>query len=42
VPKPAAAYHDIQLGSNGFPALPGWDYASGLGTPDIAKLVDGA
>jgi pseudomonalisin len=40
--EPATAYHDIQLGSNGFPALPGWDYATGLGTPDIAQLVNGA
>jgi pseudomonalisin len=37
--EPTTAYHDIQLGSNGFAALPGWDYATGLGTPDIAKLV---
>jgi pseudomonalisin len=40
--EPATAYHDIELGSNGLPALPGWDYATGLGTPDIAKLVNGA
>ncbi len=40
--EPASAFHDITLGSNGFPALPGWDYASGRGTPDIAKFVAGA
>jgi pseudomonalisin len=40
--EPATAFHDITLGSNGFPALPGWDYATGLGTPDIAKFVAGA
>jgi pseudomonalisin len=40
--EPATSYHDILYGSNGFPALPGWDYATGLGTPDIAKFVGGA
>ncbi|MDQ6836432.1 MAG: S53 family peptidase [Actinomycetota bacterium] len=40
--EPATAYHDITLGSNGFPATPGWDYATGRGTPDIAKFVSGS
>jgi subtilase family serine protease len=40
--EPAAAFHDITLGLNGFPALPGWDYATGRGTADIAKFVAGA
>jgi subtilase family serine protease len=40
--EPASAYHDITLGTNGLPAGPGWDYATGLGTPDIAKLISGA
>jgi subtilase family serine protease len=40
--EPASSYHDILYGSNGFPALPGWDYATGLGTPDIAKFVGAA
>lgn len=26
-------YRDITSGSNGFPAGPGWDYATGVGTP---------
>ncbi len=41
-PEPAAAYHDITLGSNGFPAMPGWDYTTGRGTPDITAFVNGA
>lgn len=40
--EPATAYHDITLGGNPLPALPGWDYATGLGTADIAKFVSGA
>lgn len=41
--EPATAFHDITLGSNGlYPALPGWDYTTGRGTPDIAKFVGGA
>jgi len=39
------AFHDITTGNNtfagvtGFPAGPGWDAVTGLGTPDVAKLV---
>jgi subtilase family serine protease len=41
--EPAAAFHDITLGANGlFTALPGWDYTTGRGTPDIAKFVNSA
>lgn len=40
--EPSAAFHDITLGSNGFPALPGWDYATGRGTPDITQFVNGS
>jgi subtilase family serine protease len=42
-------FHDITAGNNalfgdptqmpGFSAAPGWDFATGLGTPDVAKLV---
>ncbi|KAI0775195.1 subtilisin-like protein [Trametes elegans] len=41
----ADAFHDVTNGSNpgcgtdGFPALPGWDPVTGLGTPDFPKLV---
>ena len=39
------AFHDITTGNNswngveGFDAGPGWDPVTGLGTPDVAKLV---
>jgi pseudomonalisin len=40
---PATAFHDIQIGSNVlYPAGPGYDLVTGLGTPDIAKLVSGS
>ena len=40
------AFHDITVGDNsfagvtGYPAAPGWDAATGLGTPDAAGLAD--
>ncbi|EIW56150.1 family S53 protease [Trametes versicolor FP-101664 SS1] len=40
----AAAFTDVTIGSNpgcntnGFPARPGWDPVTGLGTPNFAKL----
>jgi hypothetical protein len=38
-PKPAL--HDITVGNNlYFNATTGWDYVTGLGTPDAAALVD--
>jgi subtilase family serine protease len=43
--KTADAFHDITVGNNalfsdvGFAAAPGYDAASGLGTPDVAKLI---
>ncbi len=39
----SSAFNDITIGSNGaYTAGPGYDLVTGLGTPDIAKLVDGA
>ena len=42
----AGDFHDITVGNNrlggtaaGFSATPGWDDATGLGTPDVGKLV---
>lgn len=41
----ASAFHDITAGNNswsgltGYSAGPGWDAATGLGTPDVANLV---
>jgi pseudomonalisin len=41
--EPASAFHDITLGGNGlYTALPGWDYTTGRGTPDIAAFVNDA
>jgi kumamolisin len=38
---PAPAFHDITLGNNlKFPATPGWDMATGLGSPEVAALAD--
>lgn len=39
------AFHDVTRGTNpgcgtqGFPASPGWDPSTGLGTPDYPKLL---
>jgi autotransporter-associated beta strand protein len=35
---PASDYHDITTGNNGYPAGPGYDYVTGIGTP-IANLL---
>jgi pseudomonalisin len=41
--EPSSAFNDITVGSNGaYTAGPGYDLVTGLGTPDIAKLVNGA
>jgi subtilase family serine protease len=38
---PVSSYHDITSGSNGFfTALVGWDYPTGLGTPDASAVVN--
>ena len=38
---PAPAFHDVILGSNlHYPAGPGWDMATGLGTPDVGALAN--
>jgi kumamolisin len=38
---PAPAFRDITQGNNLFyPATPGWDYVTGLGTPSAGALVD--
>ncbi len=44
-PADASAFHDVTVGDNsfapvtGYSAAPGWDAASGFGTPDVATLV---
>jgi pseudomonalisin len=41
--EPATAFDDITIGADGaYTAGPGYDLVTGLGTPDIAKLVNGA
>lgn len=35
----ASCWHDILLGSNGLPAMPGWDAATGLGTINAPGIV---
>jgi pseudomonalisin len=41
-PGAASAFNDITVGANGaYSAGPGYDLVTGLGTPDIAKLVSG-
>jgi hypothetical protein len=40
---PASAFNDITIGAIGFyVATPGWDYATGRGTPNISAFVGGA
>jgi pseudomonalisin len=41
--EPSSAFNDITIGANGaYTAGPGYDLVTGLGTPDIANLVNGA
>ncbi|HZP12406.1 MAG TPA: S53 family peptidase [Nevskiaceae bacterium] len=42
LPKPEqTGFHDILAGCNGlYCATPKWDYVSGVGTPDVAKLAN--
>jgi hypothetical protein len=35
-----ALFHDVTRGGNlKYPAAPGWDYATGLGSPDVTALA---
>ena len=35
------AFYDVTLGGNRYyRAGPGWDYSTGLGTPDMARLAN--
>ena len=39
-PQLAPALHDITIGANRYyPAAPGWDFATGLGSPEVANLA---
>ena len=38
--QPAAPFHDITIGTNRYyPATAGWDFATGLGSPDVFNLA---
>ena len=37
---PFPPFHDVTFGGNRFyPATPGWDFATGLGSPDVFNLA---
>jgi len=39
-PQPFPAFHDVLAGGNRYyQATPGWDYATGLGSPDVYNLA---
>jgi subtilase family serine protease len=38
--QPVPPFHRVTLGNNGYyPATPGWNFATGLGTPDVFDLA---
>jgi hypothetical protein len=41
-PAGATAFHDITEGANPLPATPGWDFPTGLGSPDLTNLIKAA
>jgi pseudomonalisin len=41
-PSGATAFHDIIEGANPLPATPGWDFPTGLGSPDLTNLIKAA
>jgi kumamolisin len=39
-PQPVPPFHQVTLGNNGFyDAAPGWNFATGLGSPDVFNLA---
>lgn len=39
-PQQVPAFHDVTIGANRYyPASTGWDFATGLGSPDVANLA---
>ncbi|MFL5822329.1 MAG: protease pro-enzyme activation domain-containing protein [Solirubrobacteraceae bacterium] len=39
-PQPAPPFHDVTVGTNRYyPATTGWDFATGLGSPDVYNLA---
>jgi kumamolisin len=38
--QPVPPFHQVTLGNNGYyPATPGWNFATGLGSPDVFNLA---
>src|SRR5439155_6768214 len=37
---PAADFHDVVTGDNGFAAGPGYDLVTGLGSPNVSLVAD--
>ncbi len=39
-PQPVPAFHQVRFGNNGYySAAPGWNFATGLGSPDVFNLA---
>jgi hypothetical protein len=38
---PSSSFHDITTGNNGYPAGPGYDLVTGLGSPKAAQVIAG-
>lgn len=38
-PHGATAFHDVIEGANPLPATPGWDFPTGLGSPDLTNIM---
>jgi hypothetical protein len=36
---PSVDFHDIVTGNDGYPAAPGYDFATGLGSPNVGLLI---
>jgi pseudomonalisin len=41
-PAGSSAFFDVVEGANPLPATPGWDFPTGLGTPNLANLIKAA
>merc|ERR1712113_1145170 len=40
--KHPEVFHDVTKGENGFAAMPGWDPATGVGTPNFEAMLQAA
>src|SRR3954467_803515 len=41
-PAGSTAFFDVTEGANPLPATPGWDFPTGLGTPNLANIMEAA